>query len=156
MSRGTPERDHPERDPTPSGSKSEAAQGALGLTGFWTGVLDSEQARFEATPFHAFLCEEGGLLSGEMIEPNLFSPERVLELFASVEGWRDGGEIAFVKTYEDAIGAGFATRFEGALIRERSTIIGVWRRLGGPEESGPFIMNRAADALVTIASSRRR
>ena len=117
------------------------------LTGFWTGVFDTDDLSYEATPFHIFLYEEAGLIGGESIEPNTFSPDPASELFSSIEGWRDGAEIEFHKRYEDAVGAGFTVRFEGAVDGAASQITGVWTRLGSrpsaerPAHSGPFVMN---------------
>ena len=141
------------------------SEASAALTGFWTGVFDTEDLTFEATPFHAFLNEEGGAVIGEMVEPNGFSPDPVAELFASVEGWRDREEIEFVKTYEDAMGAGFAVRFEGVVDEGRDSIRGVWsllqpcKRAAGIALSGPFVMNRVTAEITTsseTASNRRR
>lgn len=135
------------------------------LTGFWTGVFDTEDLSFDATPFHAFLNEEGGAVIGEMVEPNGFSPDPISELFSSVEGWRDREEIEFIKTYENAIGAGFAVRFEGVVEEREQRIRGVWtlieprKRAGGLALNGPFVMNRVAVEITTsaeTAANRRR
>ena len=135
-------------DRTPE-QKQEAQEG---LTGFWTGVFDTADLSFDATPFHAFLHEEAGLTTGESVEPNGFSPDPITELFSSLEGWRDGAEIEFVKTYESALGAGFSVRFEGALGACGRRIQGVWTMLGaapraaGVAVTGPFVMNRVSGA----------
>lgn len=129
------------------------------VTGFWTGVFDTDDLSFDATPFHAFLTEEGGAIHGEMIEPNGFSPDPISELFSSVEGWRDEEEIEFVKTYENALGAGFSVRFEGVVEAQKQRIKGVWSVLeseamgGGLSFSGPFVMNRVAACIATSAEA---
>lgn len=134
-------------DPRPHRSpEGETCFGQSGLTGFWTGVFDAADASFDATPFHAFLHEEDGRVGGETVEPNTLSPERIEELFASLEGWREGEEIEFVKTYEDALGAGHAVRFEGAVDPSEGKIEGVWTMLGPKGRSGPFVMNKRENA----------
>lgn len=125
---------------------AQVSRDPIELTGFWTGVFDASDSSFEATPFHAFLQEAGGRLGGETIEPNTMSPERIAELFASLEGWREGPEIAFVKTYEDAMGAGHSVRYEGAVDASGGKIEGVWTQGGAAGRSGPFVMNRREPA----------
>lgn len=144
---------HPDREP----------QQELTLTGFWTGVFDSDDLSFDATPFHAYLKEEGGMVTGECIEPNGFSSDPLTELFASVEGWLEDREFEFIKTYENAAGAEFSVRYEGALDEARQRIRGVWKVLEGGTpakrvaRSGPFIMDRAPVKLhSTFAGSADR
>lgn len=135
------------------------------VTGFWTGVFDTEDMTFDPTPFHAFIHEEGGILTGEAVEPNGFSADPIPELFASLEGWRDAEEIEFVKTYEAALGAGFSVRFEGAVDLGARRIRGVWSILDtetvtpGLALSGPFVMNKTPAQIqpsVAAPAERRR
>lgn len=120
------------------------------LDGYWTGVFDTRDATLEATPFHGVVFERGGALSGDSVEPNWISADPCFELFAEIAGWRDGCEVEFLKTYEDAIGLQRSIRFEGALSPEGDRIVGVWYVVDDHAMGGPFVMNRAADPTDTL------
>ena len=120
------------------------------LSGFWTGVFDTPDLSHEATPFHAVLVEREGWFSGESIEPNALSPEPTPELFASLEGCREGPDLAFIKIYEDAMGAGHTVRFEGSVDASGTKIVGEWCVVGPGARMGPFVMNRVSQADLDI------
>lgn len=113
------------------------------LSGFWSGVYDYPDSFDEAVPFNVILTDEAGTLTGEIIEPNTFSPEDIDHMFASLNGNLIDNSIMFIKTYENADNAGHRVRYEGIVNPEKTVIQGEWTTLD--EEfpwSGPFIMNR--------------
>lgn len=115
------------------------------LSGHWTGVYDYDNAPegFEAAPFNALLVESGCALSGEIVEPNTFSPDPQVELFASLAGGREGAEVSFIKTYERATHAGHSVIYEGVVNGALTRIEGRWRIGGFWGGEGPFVMDRA-------------
>lgn len=110
------------------------------LSGFWTGVYDYRDASMDAVPFNAVLTEAAGAVTGEVVEPNTFCSDATPEVFASLDGDREGERVSFVKRYEDRPGAGHIVRYEGVADAKLETISGTWA-VGG--DSGPFVMNRS-------------
>ncbi len=117
--------------------------GGEDLSGFWTGVYDYPRGLKQAVPFNAMIRDESGDLSGEIIEPNTFATAPDRELFASLSGTRRGGDVHFVKSYEDLPRAGHSIAYSGTLNADRTKLEGTWRSMEpGSTWSGPFVMNR--------------
>lgn len=114
-----------------------------GLSGFWTGVYDYPDGHEQPVPFNAVIRDEGGSLTGEIIEPNTFAQCKDRELFASLSGTRNGNDVHFVKSYEDLPEAGHSIAYSGTLNADRTKIEGQWSTMEpGYSYAGPFVMNR--------------
>lgn len=119
------------------------------LSGFWTGVYDYPDGSRQAVAFNVVIEDKDGTLTGEIIEPNTFSPVADRELFAHLAGAREGSAVHFVKTYEKVKRGGHSISYEGTLDASCTRIEGIWRAVGVRLPwSGPFIMNRGSGKKV--------
>ncbi len=117
------------------------------LSGFWTGVYDYPDNYAEPVPFNVVLIEVAGSLSGEIDEPNTFSPDTIGRLFARLTGSSDGTSVQFVKKYEKVREAGHNVHYDGAVNGDLTIIEGHWTVTDWMGSwSGPFIMNRSGHA----------
>ncbi|HTK84874.1 MAG TPA: hypothetical protein VL625_07280 [Patescibacteria group bacterium] len=113
------------------------------LSGFWTGVYDYPDTHEQPVPFNAVIRDEGGSISGEIIEPNTFAKCNDRELFAVLSGTRSGSDVHFVKSYEDLPEAGHCIAYRGTLNADGTKLEGQWSTMEpGYSYSGPFVMNR--------------
>ncbi len=116
-----------------------------GLTGVWNGLYSYPDGRSVA--FVATLIEHGSTLSGATHEPCLRSGAPGGTLYATLVGSRQGGAVAFRKTYEGAVPGYRAVDYAGTLnpaateIEGRWIIPGVW--------SGRFLMIRPQREAVS-------
>ena len=109
------------------------------LTGEWRGLYTYPEAGLHVS-FAAELVEIAGQLHGEVLEPDILSPEpRVLR--ASIEGRRDGVSVEFDKSYGGAVGYEAVVRYAGSLSADGLEIEGGWSIPGAG--AGTFLMIRA-------------
>ncbi len=126
------------------------------LTGFWTGVYDYPHGLKEPVAFNAIIEDKGGALSGEIIEPNTFSPAKDRELFASLSGSREGTSVTFTKTYEKVPRAGHSLLYSGTLDGSGTRIEGTWKVMkAGRYLSGPFVMNRGSGKKASVEEKQK-
>jgi hypothetical protein len=116
-----------------------AAQGVQysSLSGVWQGVYWGAGNR--ATLFQATLQHSGAHVSGSIVETNNLSNEQVPFLLATFEGSANGGEVAFVKTYDGTGGESHSVSYSGHLLSGGRRILGNWT-VGAT--SGQFEMAR--------------
>jgi hypothetical protein len=126
------------------------------LTGFWTGVYDYGSGRKEPVPFNVIIEDNAGSLTGEIIEPNTFSPAKDRELFASLKGTREGTSVHFIKTYEKVPRAGHSIAYAGTLDASRTRIDGTWNGTGPyTSATGPFVMNRGSGKKAAVVEEQK-
>ncbi|MCL9982710.1 MAG: hypothetical protein NBV60_06095 [Erythrobacter sp.] len=109
------------------------------LSGTWDGVFaypDVPDAG-PVTPFLAEITEQGGRISGTIIEPNEFRPATA---HASLEGVHAGTSVDFLKTYHMA-GEEYdePVAYAGQVSDDGNVITGHWMM---SDWSGPFEMVR--------------
>ncbi len=110
------------------------------LTGLWQGLF-SYPRLLEPGSFVAILIESGGCFTGTTHEP---APPRsgiAGLLYATIEGRRSGGSVAFVKTYDGTGGRKHSVTYDGRLNGDGTEIEGRWRI--SRSWSGKFLMLRA-------------
>ena len=111
----------------------------MDLSGKWDGVFayPDVPGAGPVTPFLAEITEQGGRISGTIIEPNEFRPGTA---HASLEGVRDGTSVDFLKTYH-AAGEEYEepVAYAGQLSADGNLVTGHWIM---QDWSGPFEMIR--------------
>jgi len=116
------------------------------LSGKWDGVFayPDVPGAGPVTPFLAQITEQGGQISGTIIEPNDFRPGTA---HASLEGVRAGTSVDFLKTYH-AAGEEYdePVAYAGQLSDDGNVITGHWMMA---DWSGPFEMVRQESAQAT-------
>lgn len=97
----------------------------LNMTGMWEGTYSYPSYEGPTTPFVARIVEDGGVLTGSIMEPNTigWSSE---ELEAVLNGTRQGQAVDFIKTYDGASDAAHAVDYVGRLSADGSVVTGVW------------------------------
>ncbi len=113
------------------------------LTGRWTGRYDYTRDA-EAVPFEVVLDDNGGVLSGDITEPNTFRRDMGAHLAATLIGDRLGFDVSFRKTY-GGFDQGDDPIYEGALNDALTRIDGVWRFPDEPDWLGRFMMVRTVE-----------
>jgi hypothetical protein len=110
------------------------------MTGLWEGTYAYPGHQGPTTPFVARIAEEGGALTGSILEPNTigFSSE---ELQSALNGAREGEAVDFIKTYDGASDAAHAVDYVGRLSPDGNLVTGVWSLA---EFDGTFEMRREA------------
>lgn len=134
--------------------------GARTLTGFWTGVYAYPIASLAPVPFNMVLTETGGALQGECVEPDS-TGSGLGELFASIEGVRDGADVTFAKVYESSIALSHHLDYRGQANTALTRIEGAWTAIAGDgrrDWSGVFTMTRRSGqaAVARLAPRRAR
>ncbi|HEY8574415.1 hypothetical protein [Phenylobacterium sp.] len=120
----------------------EDAGGGENLTGVWHGMYTYPYGG-EPTAFVASVLDTAGALSGTTHEASTLPWLLGVTVFATIGGAREGENVSFLKTYDDAAqGSGYdrPVRYEGRLNADRTEIEGRWRIAGEPE--GKFLMIR--------------
>ena len=92
------------------------------------------------TPFLARIEDEGGALSGTIIEPNTMGPSSD-SLEALLRGSRTGTAVDFTKVYDGASDAAHAVDYVGRVSADGNTVSGVWSLA---QLDGTFEMYREA------------
>jgi hypothetical protein len=110
----------------------------LNMTGMWEGTFAYPGYEGPTTPFVARIEEEGGALTGTIMEPNTVGLSSD-ELEAVLTGTREGEAVDFTKTYDGSSDAAHAVDYVGRLTEDGNMITGVWS-LG--ELDGSFEMRR--------------
>jgi len=115
-------------------------EGPLNLSGLWMGRYAYPLGAGPTTPFLARLEDEGGALSGTIIEPNTIGGSSD-SLEAVLSGSRVGSAVDFTKVYDGASDAAHAVDYVGRLSDDGNTITGVWSL---EQLDGTFEMYREA------------
>jgi hypothetical protein len=124
---------------------------ADGLTGVWNGLYSYPDGRSVA--FVATLIQHGRALSGATNERCQRAPGGTL--FATLAGSREGGAVAFRKTYDGTVPGYGMVDYAGSLNAEATEIEGRWTIAG--MWSGKFLMirpHRKAESTAREASVR--
>jgi hypothetical protein len=123
------------------------------LSGLWAGVYDYPDCEQQATPFNAIIHEVSGSFYGQIIEP-LLDIDDGGDLYADINGFRDGQQMEFTKTYERFAAEGFDTvLYIGTINDDFSKVEGTWTTVEeGGVWSGPFIMNRVPSEKAQVVS----
>ena len=116
------------------------------LSGRWTGIY-SYPAQFPPNTFEATIRDEGGLISGVIVQPReFFEPGEGMQ-HAVIDGSKDGSTVRFVKIYDDL--ARPTPHYEGTIQPGGDEIEGHWTIPG--DWSGTFMMIRASGAEERVA-----
>ena len=113
---------------------------SLNIGGLWMGSFSYPARRGVTTPFLARIEDEGGALSGTIIEPNTMGQSSD-SLEAILSGSRQGHQVDFTKTYDGASDAAHAVDYVGRLSSDGNVISGVWSLA---DLDGTFEMYREA------------
>jgi hypothetical protein len=113
---------------------------SLNLTGDWSGEFGYPRHSGPTTPFLATLRDDGGRLTGTIIEPDILSG--AASVTATLEGLRHGSSVDFTKTYSaPPFGYENPVDYVGSLSDDGNTVTGVWSLL---DLDGTFEMRREA------------
>ena len=113
---------------------------AFTLTVDWSGEFAYPRHSGPTTPFLAAIQDEGGRLTGTIIEPDIVTG--AASVTATLSGLRHGSSVDFTKTYS-APPSGYENPVDyvGSLSDDGNTVKGVWSLL---ELDGTFEMRREA------------
>lgn len=112
----------------------------LNLTGDWSGEFAYPRNSGPTTPFLASIRDEGGRLTGTIIEPDIVSG--AASVTATLAGLRQGSSVDFTKTYSaPPFGYDNPVDYVGSLSDDGNTVTGVWSLV---ELDGTFEMRREA------------
>lgn len=114
--------------------------GGGNLSGLWMGSFSYPGALGPTTPFLASLSDDGGSLSGTIVEPNTMGRSSD-QLGAMLSGSRAGSSVDFTKIYDGESDAAHAVDYVGRLSPDGNSISGVWSL---QEIDGTFEMHREA------------
>lgn len=114
----------------------------LDMTGLWHGTYSYVDHARETTPFAANILDEGGHLSGTIIEPShgeeqLFGGD---DVEAVIAGARGGQAVDFTKTYQ-GVSWFHSVDYVGRLSADGRTVTGMW---SVDTVDGTFEMHRDA------------
>lgn len=113
--------------------------GKLDLSGEWRGIFNYPRL-LPPGQFDAELRDHDGLISGLTREVHYDGSGALLH--ATLEGRRDGSQVAFRKTYDDYDDEYRTVRYEGQIDPSGDEITGHWMVPGA--WSGTFLMIRAS------------
>lgn len=123
----------------------------LDMTGLWHGTFVYPAFAGPTTPFVANIADDGGSLSGGIIEPNLQGPALdAEELEATIAGTRQDRAVDFIKTYDGKV-ASNSVDYVGQLSGDGQTVTGVWSYEAW---DGTFEMHRDA-SLDDVAAAEQ-
>lgn len=114
--------------------------GGINLSGLWLGSYSYPSGLGPTTPFLASLTDDGGSLSGTILEPNTIG-RSTKDLGAVISGSRAGAAVDFTKLYDAESDAAHAVDYVGRLSAGGNTISGVWSL---EDMDGTFEMHREA------------
>ena len=118
--------------------------GDFDLSGRWTGIF-SYPSLLPPNSFEAEIRDVGGLISGVITQPReVFEPSGP-DRQAMIDGRREGGEVTFVKFYDDLERP--TPHYHGRIQADGDEINGEWTIPG--DWSGTFIMIREGNAAAT-------
>jgi hypothetical protein len=117
------------------------------LTGEWSGQFSYPSHIGPTTPFLTHLRDDGGRLTGTVIEPDVFYGGPTLQ--ASLRGLRHATSVDFTKSYEPHAPPGYENPVDyvGSISSDGNTISGVWSVL---DLDGTFEMHRDAQASEPV------
>ncbi|MBM3608476.1 MAG: hypothetical protein FJX29_08495 [Alphaproteobacteria bacterium] len=115
------------------------SDGGQNLTGVWNGQYDYAFG-YEPVGFMATLIEAGAGFSGGVSETAPSRTGEPLQLFAMIDGRREGFAVSFTKTYDGSGGWEHVVEYEGTLSADGNEIEGEWRVPGTMH--GRFMMIR--------------
>ena len=121
---------------------------AQDLTGIWYGRYDAS-GYTETNSFIAHLEQRGGVLSGNITEPDTEGPRMVRRAFVS--GRRAGAAIEFTKQYDGGALA-HAVRYWGLVNDDATEIAGRWL-IVSPYQ-GTFVMTREKFSIEELEEER--
>ena len=114
--------------------------GSPNLSGLWMGSFSYPGGLGPTTPFLASLSDNGGSLSGTVVEPNTVGRSSD-QLGAVISGSRAGSSVDFTKMYDGESDAAHAVDYVGRLSADGNSISGVWSL---QDLDGTFEMHREA------------
>jgi len=124
---------------------SEEAAAEYDLSGQWSGIYNYPSL-FPPNTFEATLRDEGGLITGEIVQPGEhFEPPGTVQ-HAVIEGRSEGGTLRFVKFYDDL--ARPTPHYHGRIQPGGDEIEGEWTIPG--DWSGTFLMIRGGRAEEAV------
>jgi hypothetical protein len=123
-------------------------QDRLNMTGLWHGTFAYPAYQGPTTPFVARIQEEGGELTGTIMEPNTMGRASE-ELEAVLRGTRTEQAVDFIKTYDGASDAAHAVDYVGRISDDGNSVTGVWSLA---QWDGTFEMIRDVSLEEVIAT----
>ena len=115
------------------------------LSGQWSGIYNYPSL-YPPNTFEATIRDEGGLITGEIVQPGEFFEPPGKVQHAMIEGSREGGSLRFVKFYDDL--ARPTPHYHGRIQPGGDEIEGEWTIPG--DWSGTFLMIRGGRAEEAI------
>jgi hypothetical protein len=115
------------------------------LSGAWSGIYNYPSL-YPPNSFEATIRDEGGLITGVIVQPGEFFEPAGTVQHAVIEGSREGGELRFIKMYDDL--ARPTPHYRGTIQPGGDEIEGEWTIPG--DWSGTFLMIRGAKAGAAI------
>ncbi|RIJ15528.1 hypothetical protein [Henriciella mobilis] len=127
------------------------------LSGLWTGYYAYDLTD-DAIMFTAWIKEDGGKITGTVLEEN-FSPEAMDDEYEStIHGFRHGLDVRFTKiVIDDETGDPIMLRYHGDTDADCCLISGVWFFDDPSDWTGTFMMTRISGdmkARVTVGASQ--
>jgi len=115
------------------------------LSGQWSGIYNYPSL-YPPNTFEATIRDEGGLITGVIVQPGeFFEPPGTVQ-HAVIEGSREGATLRFVKMYDDL--ARPTPHYHGTVQAGGDEIEGEWTIPG--DWSGTFLMIRGGRAEEAI------
>ena len=115
------------------------------LSGAWSGIYNYPSL-YPPNSFEATIRDEGGLITGVIVQPGEFFEPAGTVQHAVIEGSRTGNTLAFIKMYDDL--ARPTPHYRGTIQPGGDEIEGEWTIPG--DWSGTFLMIRGAKAGAAI------
>lgn len=126
------------------------------LSGLWTGFYAYDLTD-DAVPFTAWLSEDGGTITGSVLEEDITAAGLDGECESEIVGERHGLDVRFTKIeLAEPDGILRLLRYQGDTDPDCCVISGVWFFDDPAESSGTFMMTRISGSLkvdVQLASA---
>jgi hypothetical protein len=103
---------------------------------------------FPPVAFEAELRDDGGTITGTIMEPDDGLHDSTVPLHSIVEGSREGSALTFSKLYDDAERLPEPVFYTGTVRPDGNEISGRWEILG--HWSGTFLMVRSSGAAEAV------
>jgi hypothetical protein len=118
----------------------------IDLSGHWTGMYHYP-AHLPPNTFEATIRDNGGLVSGVIVQPTeRFEPPNQLQ-HSVIEGSHDGSTLSFIKVYDDL--ERVTVHYHGMILGEGEEVEGQWTIPG--DWSGTFFMVRSPEAEEVVS-----
>ncbi|MEQ8559445.1 MAG: hypothetical protein RIB03_14090 [Henriciella sp.] len=118
------------------------------LSGLWTGYYAYDLTD-EAIMFTAWIKEDGGKVTGTVLEENFSTEALDGEFEATIHGFRHGLDVRFTKVALDEEGEPILLRYHGDTDADCCLISGVWFFDDPSDWTGTFMMTRISGDLKT-------